>query len=314
MKTITLAHYYTIKEVQDLADHVGDSLDLAQKAQESDADRIVFAGVRFMAETAKLLNPEAEVILPDWNSTCSLVEQTNTEDLKKWLGSGFAGYYHLMYINSSVEQKATADYIVTSRNVEAIATAIHKKGDKFVFSPDRNMGNWLSRKLGVEVPSWSAVCEVHDQFDRERMDERFAKFEPLTPYLISHPESPMPILEKADYVSSTAGMLRWVDKFEKSFSEVAHPGKAFDIFVATEFELIRMMRERRPDLNIWQVPVIADCRCNECPYMKLNSAAKVKAAIAGEGGTVIDYLAPDIMEKARVPVERMMHFNKTGQL
>jgi quinolinate synthase len=212
-----------------------------------------------------------------------------------------------------VEQKATADYIVTSRNVEAIARAIHKKKEKFLFSPDRNMGNWLSRTLGVEIPSWSAVCEVHDQFDRKRLEERFESCE-YRPVLIAHPESPMNILERADYVGSTAGMLEWIDTFGQPSAFRGTSWTPQEIFVATEFELIRMMRERRPDLKIWQVPVIADCRCNECPYMKLNSAAKVKAAIAGEGGTVIDYLDPEVMEKARVPVERMMYFNKYGHL
>lgn len=313
MKTIVLAHYYTTKEVQDLADHVGDSLDLAQKAQESNADRIVFAGVRFMAETAKLLNPKAEVILPDWNSTCSLVEQTNTDDLKDWLmdytgldRNGYAeDYAHVMYINSNVEQKALADYIVTSRNVEPLVAKLLAAGRKVVFSPDRNMGNWLNRKMGTEIPSWTAVCEVHDQFDRDRMDEQFAKYGGNIPYLIAHPESPMPILEEANYIGSTAGMLDWIDK--KTLDDK-------DIFVATEFELVRMMRERRPDLTIWQVPVIKDCRCWTCPYMKLNSAKKVKDAIAGIGGTVIDYLGEETMERARIPVARMMKFNSTGEI
>jgi len=304
MKTVTLAHYYTTKEVQDMADHVGDSLDLAQRAKESNAGRIVFAGVRFMAETAKMLNPEAEVILPDWNSTCSLVEQTDVFDLWEWRAD-HPDHVHVMYINSSVGQKALADYIVTSRNAEPIVQKLLEKGQKVIFSPDRNMGNWLSRKLGVEIPSWSAVCEVHDQFDRQRLDESFAKYGGRIPYLIAHPESPMPILEEANYIGSTAGMLDWVDR--KTLDDK-------DIFVATEFELVRMMRERRPDLKIWQVPVIADCRCNECPYMKLNSAAKVKAAIAGTGGTVINYLDPDMMARAKVPVERMMKFNETGKI
>jgi quinolinate synthase len=310
MKTVVLAHYYTTKEVQDLADHVGDSLDLAQKAQQSDADRIIFAGVRFMAETAKLLNPRAEVILPDWNSTCSLVEQTDTDSLQEWL-IDYKDHTHVMYINSSVAQKAMADYIVTSRNVEPLVVKLLEAGKKVVFSPDRNMGNWLNRKLGIKIPSWTAVCEVHDQFDKQRMKERFASYEDeKTPYLIAHPESPMPILDMADYIGSTAGMLKWVDEIQLDAPDEVK----LDIFVATEFELVRMMRERRPDLNIWQVPVIADCRCNTCPYMKLNSREKVLAAVEGKGGTVIDYLTANQIERARIPVERMMHFNKTGEI
>jgi quinolinate synthase len=175
------------------------------------------------------------------------------------------------------------------------------------------MGNWLSRKLGVEIPSWSAVCEVHDQFDKDRLEERFVSYGNRRPFLIAHPESPMNILDVADYIGSTAGMLKWVDEFDAN-SALTKENRTPEIHVATEFELIRMMRERRPRLGIWQVPVIADCRCNECPYMKLNSAAKVKAAIAGTGGTVINYLDPAMMARARVPVERMMKFNQDGTL
>jgi len=304
MKTIVLAHYYVSKEVQDMADYVGDSLDLSQKAANSKADRIVFAGVRFMAETAKMLSPNSEVILPDWNSTCSLVEQTDTIALGQWRRAYF-NHTHVMYINSSVEQKALADWIVTSRNVEPIVKSLLDKGQKVIFSPDRNMGIYLSRKLQTKIPSWSAVCEVHDQFDKTRLRERFAKYgRRHAPYLIAHPESPISILEMADYINSTAGMLEWVDKIQLNAPDEVK----LDVFVATEFELVRMMRERRPDLNIYQVPVIGNCRCNECPYMKLNTVQKVRNAIAGKG-IKIDYLSKETMRKALIPVQRMMNFS-----
>ncbi len=298
-KTILLAHYYTDKAIRDRADFIGDSLELARKAQESQADRIVFAGVRFMAETAKILNPDAEVILPDWNSTCSLVEQTDIRALRKWREE-HPNHTHVMYINSSVEQKALADWIVTSRNVEPVVRHLLQEGKEVIFSPDYNMGVWLKQKLNAEIPIWNAVCEVHDQFDQNRMEERFASFHPDKRFLISHPESPIGILKMSDLVASTSGMLEWIDTFDGPEDSA--------IFVGTEFELIKMMRERRPDLNgIYQVPAVPGCRCNECPYMKLNTMQKVEAAMAGEG-VKIDYLTPELMERARLPIERMMSF------
>jgi quinolinate synthase len=297
-ETLILAHYYAPIAVQRMAHHVGDSLELATIAQKEKADRIVFAGVRFMAETAKVLNPESEVILPDWNSTCSLVEQTDTSELRRWRES-YLDHVHVMYINSSVEQKALADWIVTSRNVEPIIAHIRSQGHEVMFSPDRNMGVYLNRKNRLEMPVWSAVCEVHDQFDRNRMVERYASIEEGKRFLISHPESPIGILDMSDHISSTKGMLKWVEDFDGPEGSV--------IFVATEMELVRIMREMRSELSIWQVPVVAGCRCNECPYMKLNTLNKVKDAINGIG-TKIDYISESQMERVRIPIKRMMDF------
>ena len=299
MSTLILAHYYAPIAVQRMADHVGDSLELATIAEREQADRIVFAGVRFMAETAKVLSPEAEVILPDWGSTCSLVEQTDINELAKWREK-HADHTHVMYINSSVEQKALADWIVTSRNVEPIISHLMAKGESVMFSPDRNMGAYLNRKLGTDMPVWSAVCEVHDQFDRDRLDERFAAFTPDKRFLISHPESPLAILDMSDFIASTKGMLQWVRDYDG-------PKDAY-ISVATEYELIKIMRERRPDLKIDQVPVIAGCRCNTCPYMKLNTIQKVRDAIDGNSGVKIDYITDEQIERVRLPIERMVNF------
>lgn len=296
--TLILAHYYAPIAVQRMAHHVGDSLELARIAQRENAKRIVFAGVRFMAETAKVLSPEAEVVLPDWNSTCSLVEQTDIEALTRWREE-HADHTHVMYINSSVAQKALADWIVTSRNVEPIVNHLLDKGEKVMFSPDRNMGVYLNRKMGIQMPVWSAVCEVHDQFDRVRLEENFARYKPSERFLIAHPESPIAILDMSDYIASTKGMLEWVDNFD---------GKG-TIFVATEYELVEMMRERRPDLSIWQVPVLAGCRCNTCPYMKLNTVQKVQDTIDGKTGVKIDYLTDEQIERVKLPIERMVNFN-----
>jgi len=299
MSTLLLAHYYAPIEVQRIADYVGDSLELANIAQEEQADRIVFAGVRFMAETAKVLSPNAEVILPDWGSTCSLVEQTNIDELTRWR-EAHADHTHVMYINSSVEQKALADWIVTSRNVEPIVSHLMDNGEKVMFSPDRNMGVYLNHKLGKDMPVWSAVCEVHDQFDRDRLNELFKLNEPWKSFLISHPESPLAILNMSDHVSSTKGMLQWIDAYSGL--------QDAPIYVATENELIEIMREQRPDLNIHQVPVYNGCRCTTCPYMKLNTLQKVQAAMDGKAGIAIDYITDEQIEKVGVPIKRMVDF------
>lgn len=300
MSTLLLAHYYAPIEVQRIADYVGDSLELANIAEEEQADRIVFAGVRFMAETAKVLSPNAEVILPDWNSTCSLVEQTDIGDLTKWREE-HADHTHVMYINSSVEQKALADWIVTSRNVEPIVSHLLDKGDKVMFSPDRNMGDYLNQKLGKDMPVWSAVCEVHDQFNSERLNELYTTHDVAKRFLISHPESPLAILNMSDHVSSTKGMLQWIDAYNGL--QDAH------IYVATENELIEIMREMRPELNILQVPVHDGCRCTTCPYMKLNTLQRVQDAMDGKAGVVIDYITDEQIEKVRVPIKRMVDFS-----
>lgn len=302
MSTLILAHYYAPIEVQRIADHTGDSLELARVAQREKADRIVFAGVRFMAETAKILNPESEVVLPDWNSTCSLVEQTNHDDLRRWRDE-HADHTHVMYINSSVEQKTMADWIVTSRNVEPIITHLLDDGQKVMFSPDRNMGAYFNRKLNIDMPIWSAVCEVHDRFDRERLLEMWEKHPRDKRFLIAHPESPMGILDMSDHIASTKGMLQWVDDYSGP-TDVT-------IYIATEWELVQIMRERRPDLTLAQVPEFRGCRCITCPYMKLNTMEVVKNAIDGKSGVRIDYISDEQAERARLPIERMVNFKET---
>lgn len=304
MKTLTLAHYYTTPEVQAMADFVGDSLDLAQVAQREKADRIVFAGVKFMAETTKIMNPEAEVILPDEGSTCSLVTQTDIEALKKWRDS-YPDHVHVSYINSSAEHKTISDWIVTSRNVTDIVASIYASGKKVIFSPDRNMGAYLNYQYGYDMPVWNAVCEVHDKFKEEEIDSLIDSFKRVMRrnkkvFLIAHPESPLPVLKRADFIGSTKQMLDWVKRV---------PFLNDVVLVATEEGLIHNMKELRPDmLNILQAPTYSGCQCNACPYMKKNTVGLVEKARQGEG-FVIDYLDEDTMNKARRPIERMLNFH-----
>ncbi len=207
-RVVTLAHYYTAPDIQRMADKVGDSLELSLFARDAEADIIVFAGVRFMAETARILNPEATVILPDAGSTCSLVTQTDVAALKAWR-ERYPDHVHVSYINSSAEHKALSDWIVTSRNVDDIIAHLYAEGKKVIFSPDRNMGAYLNFQYGYDMPLWTAVCEVHDKFNEAALDEALASVSGES-FLIAHPESPLPVLKRADYVGSTSGMLNWI--------------------------------------------------------------------------------------------------------
>lgn len=300
MKTLTLAHYYTTPDVQATADYVGDSLELALIAQREKADRIVFAGVKFMAETTKIINPESEVILPDEEATCSLVTQTDINALKQWRDK-YADYVHVSYINSSAEHKTISDWIVTSRNVDDIIASIYAEGKKVIFSPDRNMGAYLNYQYGYDMPVWNAVCEVHDKFKDEQIAYMMehAKSEGAV-YLLAHPESPLPVLKRANFIGSTKQMLDWIEKFNS---------EAGTIYVATEEGLLHNMHALRPELNIQQAPIYSGCQCNACPYMKRNTVELVKRAQQGDG-FVIDYLDEDTMNKARKPIERMLTFSQ----
>lgn len=302
--TLILAHYYTTPDIQEMADHVGDSLDLAMKAAAEKPKRIVFAGVRFMAETAKIINPETEVILPDHASSCSLVEQTDVGELKKWREK-YADHVHVAYINSSAEHKATADIIVTSRIVADVIEDLYAQDRKVIFSPDRNMGLYMNQSFGFNMPVWSAVCDVHDKFKADELERAMRNWTDGSKWVLAHPESPLPVLAKADYVGSTHGMLNWIKKF---------PYSVGTIWVATEEGLLYNMRKERPELDIRQAPIYSGCQCNQCPYMKLNTQKKVFMAASAGLGAKIDYLTESEMELARVPIERMLAYQNTGKL
>lgn len=308
MKTLVLAHYYTSPEVQKMADFVGDSLELAKKAIEEKPDRIVFAGVRFMAETVKMMLPETEVILPHTDSTCSLVEQTDVRKLYQWVqlwkSLGEKPTVHVMYINSSVEMKSLADVIVTSRNVEEIVGYYAENGHRVLFSPDYNMGQYLKYiHPDWDIHVWSAVCEVHDRFKAEELEAMVEEYDKKfkNVFVVAHPESPLPVLELADYVGSTSRMLEYV---------ATRPGPRAAVLVATEEGILYNMRELRPDLEIVQAPVYSGCQCNLCPYMKFNTPELVQGCIEGLAGVNIDYLSEELISKAKYPVEKMLNFFK----
>jgi quinolinate synthase len=299
-ETLVVAHYYTSPEVQHLADFVGDSLALIQYAEREQPKRLVFAGVRFMAETAKVMLPDTEVIQPDINSTCSLVTQTNIDHLRRWREQ-HSDHTHVMYINSSVEMKTLADIIVTSSTVTDIVSAEYNNGNSVLFSPDRNMGAYINREFGYDMKVWSSVCEVHDGFTVDRINKTMREWTDGPKYLIAHPESPIEVLNRADYVGSTSGMLNWVKNFDAPVGT---------IFVATEDGLLYNMRELRPDLDIRGMANYTGCACSSCLYMKMNTVELVKETIAGRAGTAIDYLSDDVMHNAHDPIKRMLDFSR----
>ncbi len=309
--TLVLAHYYSPPEVQQMADFVGDSLELAKKAKEINPERIVFAAVRFMAETAKMIVPSAEVILPSAEASCSLVDQTDIHRLTHWVReqrivNSMAGFQttHVMYINSSVQMKALADIIVTSRNVDDIVKAEIDAGRRVIFSPDANMGDYLNYTYGYDMEVWDAVCTVHDDFKEEEIAQAMNTWSDGPKYLIAHPESPLPVLKRADMVGSTTKMLNFIKDLPET------KGTTTIVYVATEEGLLYNMRLARPDLDIRQAATYTGCQCNACPFMKQNTVELVKASIEGTAGTKIDYLTDRMIENAIRPVERMLEFSK----
>jgi len=262
---VILAHYYQKPELQDIADFVGDSLDLSRKAAETDADVIAFCGVRFMAETAKVLSPEKIVVLPDMNAGCSL-EDSCPPDQFAAFRAAHPDHIALTYINCSVEVKALSDIIVTSSSAEKILSQI-PASQKIIFGPDRNLGGYLTRTLGRKMLLWPGVCIVHEAFSETELLKLKAQH-PGAP-IAAHPECPPHILDHADYVGSTRGIL----DFAKSF-----PGQT--LIVATEPHIIHQMEKALPEKQFIGAPgADGNCNCNICPYMALNNMEKLYLAL-----------------------------------
>ncbi|TPG43483.1 quinolinate synthase NadA [Sphingomonas koreensis] len=258
---VILAHYYQRPELQDIADFVGDSLDLSRKAQATDADVIAFCGVRFMAETAKILSPDKIVVLPDMDAGCSLEESCPPDQFAAFRAQ-HPDAIALTYINCSAAVKALSDVIVTSSSAEKILSQI-PKDQKIIFGPDRNLGGYLVRKTGREMILWPGVCIVHEAFSETELLKLKAEH-PSAP-IAAHPECPPVILDHADYVGSTSGIL----EFAKDF-----PGDT--LIVATEPHIIHQMQKALPTKNFIGAPgADGNCNCNICPYMALNTMEKL---------------------------------------
>lgn len=262
---VILAHYYQKPEIQDLADFVGDSLELSRRAAETDADVIAFCGVKFMAETAKILSPEKTVILPDMAAGCSLEDACPPGRFKAFR-EAHPDHIALTYINCSAEVKALSDIIVTSSSAETILAQI-PKDQKIIFGPDRHLGGYLSRKFGREMLLWPGVCIVHEAFSETELLKLKAQY-PDAP-VAAHPECPPHIIDHADYVGSTSGILKYAKEV---------PGDT--VIIATEPHIIHQMEKALPEKNFIGAPgADGNCACNICPYMALNTLEKLYLAL-----------------------------------
>ncbi|WP_435198759.1 quinolinate synthase NadA [Qipengyuania sp. 902] len=262
---IILAHYYQTADIQDIADFVGDSLELSRKAAETDADVIVFCGVKFMADTAKILSPEKIVVLPDMDAGCSLEDSCPPEKFKAFREK-HPDHIALTYINCSTEVKALSDVIVTSSSAETIISQI-PEDQKIIFGPDRHLGSYMSRKFGREMLLWPGVCIVHEAFSETELLKLKGQH-PDAP-VVAHPECPPTIIDHADYVGSTSGILQYAKTFEGD-----------TLIVATEPHIIHQMEKALPDKTFIGAPgADGNCSCNICPYMALNTMEKMYACL-----------------------------------
>ncbi|WP_343343233.1 quinolinate synthase NadA [Sphingomicrobium sp. XHP0239] len=287
---VILAHYYQKPEIQDLADFVGDSLDLSRKAAATDAEVIAFCGVRFMAETAKILSPKKTVILPDMDAGCSL-EDSCPPDQFKAFREAHPDHIALTYINCSAEVKALSDIIVTSSSAQVILDQI-PKDQKIIFAPDRHLGGYLARKSGRDMLLWPGICIVHQAFSETELLKLKAEH-PDAP-VAAHPECPPHIVEHADHVGSTSSILKFCAE-----------AQADTVLVATEPHIIHQMEKARPDTTFIGVPGgDGNCNCNMCPYMALNTLEKLYVALR-DLEPQID-LSPELMDAARKPLDRML--------
>lgn len=291
---VILAHYYEDGDIQDLADYVGDSFYLAQMGQKVQADVILLAGVVFMAESVKILNPQKTVLVPDLNAGCSLVDGAPYEAYLNWRKKHPNGIA-VTYINSSSEVKAISDVIVTSSNAAKIIEAV--PADRpILFGPDQHLGRYLSKKLNRHFELWPGSCQVHVLFNAKRLHEVI--LDNPGAVVIAHPECEQEVLQFADVIGSTSRLLEEVQK---------NPAKKF--IVATETGIFHQMKKLRPDVELIQAPVEdKSCACNNCPYMKLNTLSKIKLALETLKPEI--RINEDLRLKAQTSLDRMMSISK----
>ncbi len=289
---VILAHFYQTPEIQELADFVGDSLELSRKAAGTNADVIAFCGVRFMAETAKILNPKKKVVVPDPDAGCSLADHCPADAFEKWKAK-FPGAVTLSYINCNADIKALTDVIVTSSNAKKIVEQI-PKDKKILFAPDKNLGGWLKKQTGRDMELWQGACIVHEVFAERKVMELKAKHP--DGLLIAHPECEDSVLKHADFIGSTSQLL----KFTKE-----NPAKKF--IVATEPGILHPMQRESPDKTFIPAPGSGTCQCSECPYMKLNSLEKLYVALRDLKPEIV--IPEETRVKALKPIEKMLQMS-----
>ena len=290
---VLLAHYYQIPEIQDIADYIGDSLGLAQKALETQSDIIIFAGVHFMAETAKILNPKTKVILPDLEAGCSLADSCPADKFKKFKEK-YPDHIVISYINCSAAIKTMSDVICTSGNAVNIVESFPKE-QKIIFAPDKNLGAYVNQLTGRNMVLWDGTCEVHDILTTEAIIN--LKVANPDAKLVAHPECKAAVLELADFVGSTTAMLKFT-----------RLDKAKRFIIASETGILHQMKKESPDKKFIIVPTDETCSCNDCPYMKKNTMEKLYLSMKNETPEII--LSNETIEKAKIPIIRMLEISK----
>lgn len=292
---VILAHYYQPGEIQDIADYLGDSLQLARAAKDTDADMIAFCGVHFMAEAAKILNPTKKVVLPDTLAGCSLADNCSGEGLRA-MREKHPGALVATYINCNAETKAESDIIVTSSNAETIIKAL-PVDRPIIFAPDKNLGNYLAKKTGREMILWNGSCVVHEAFSMERIAKQMA--ENPDAKLIAHPESETAVLDLAHFIGSTSALLDYVQKDESQ-----------KFIVATEEGILHEMKKRAPEKQL--IPALVydeSCNCSECFFMKRNTLEKLYLCMKYELPEIT--MEEELRLKALKPIEAMLELSKT---
>jgi quinolinate synthase len=290
---IILGHYYQIPEIQDISDFIGDSLALSQKAQSTDADIILFCGVHFMAETAKILSPDKKVIIPDLEAGCSLAESCPAGEFSKFVNAR-PKHTVISYINCTAEVKALSDIICTSSNAVGIINSLPEE-ENIIFAPDKNLGAYINNLTGRNMVLWNGTCEVHDILSVERVLTLKEKHPEAK--LIAHPECKAQILAMADFVGSTTALLNFTRR-----------DPANEFIVATESGIIHQMKKYNPDKSFIIVPTDESCMCNDCPHMKLNTMDKVYNCLLNEKFEIT--LDENVIEKARKPIIRMLELSE----
>jgi quinolinate synthase len=288
---VILAHYYQESEIQDLADFVGDSLQLSQQAKSTEADVIAFCGVHFMAETAKILNPARTVVVPDLDAGCSLADGCPAPAFKKWL-EGYPGHTVVTYINCSAEVKALSDIICTSSNAAAIIQALGRD-EKIVFAPDKHLGRYVAKQAGRDdIAMWPGTCIVHETFSEKKLIA--LKLEHPNAQVIAHPECEDSILRQAVHIASTSGLVKFVAESDHT-----------EFIVATEAGILHKMAKEAPSKTLIPAPPEDEsCACNMCPFMRLNTMEKLYLALRDLGPEVD--VPEEIRVRALAPIERML--------
>lgn len=292
LNAVILAHYYQESEIQDIADFIGDSLELAKKAKTTDADVIVFAGVHFMAETAKILNPNKLVLLPDMEAGCSLADSCHATSFSAFREKN-PDHIAITYINCTADVKALSDIICTSSNAEKIINQI-PKDRHIIFSPDRNLGKYLIKKTGRDMLLWDGACIVHETFSERKIIDLKIQFPEAK--LIAHPECEDVILKRSDFIGSTTKLLKYVQEDTNS-----------TYIVATEAGILHQMQKFAPNKKFIAAPPEKNCSCNECPYMRLNTLEKLYLCMRDKKPEI--QLDDMVIRKALLPIEKMLEMS-----